>query len=134
MLPALGKTGPFFPPLGGPRGGPPGPGRGGPGQARDPPGTPPGGVRGTPVGGQGAPPIAHFMGFVDVGVMPKTIVRPKLYVHGLRVLSFVLRDSVKKRRKHSGLTENVHVLFIQLNDLFLVMFTGAPDSHYRSLH
>jgi len=105
MLPALGKTGPFSPPWGGPRGGPPGPWRGVPGPPGPPPPTPPGGVGGTPLSGIEGPPIAHFMGFADVGVMPKTIVRPKLYVHGLRVLRLVPRDSVKERSMHSFLTE-----------------------------
>ena len=71
----------FFPPLGGPPGGPPRVKQGGVGGT---PITPPGGgflpPSGTPESGIQGPPIAHFMCFLDVGVMPKTIVRPKHYV------------------------------------------------------
>ena len=115
------KDGPFFPPLGGPPGGPPRALGGGSRAPGTPPAHPPRGGGGDPSRGLEGPPIAHFMGFADVGVMPKTIVRPKLYVHGLRVLSFVLRDSVKKRRKHSGLTENAHSTFILLLPLMICL-------------
>ena len=133
MLPALGKTGPFSPPWGGPRGGPPGPWEGGPGPPGTPPAHPPRGGGGDPPLGDRGAPDRPFYGLCGRRGNAQNDSEAKTLRLRLRVLRLVPRDSVKERSMHSFLTETHLTSPLIRTHLFVVFVTGAPDSVFRSL-
>ena len=133
MLPALGKTGPFSPPWGGPRGGPPGPWEGGRGGTPHPPWDPPRGGGGDPPLGDRGAPDRPFYGLCGRRGNAQNDSEAKTLRRDCEILRFVPRDIVKERSMHSFLTETFSYTFSAFFSFSCFFGTGAPDSVFRSL-